>query len=105
MLQIIDKWINQISVPVYYSTMIFVYFIYIGAIMGISYSERLAKYAHYITSFVQIFIAVILMIRFNPFRKTTLHDNDIPLIFGCAFFLLFNVFIVEWLQVYKKLTI
>jgi hypothetical protein len=48
------------------------------------------EYTHYLNNIVQVFIAVILIIRFNPLRKLNCTPNDRVLIMSSAMFLLIN---------------
>ena len=54
------------------------------------------KYVNYLNIVVQVFICIILMMRFHPLRKHKLHKHDSQLIFGSAFFLLTNLGITQY---------
>lgn len=54
------------------------------------------KYVNYLNIVVQLFICIILMLRFHPLRKHKLHKHDSQLIFGSAFFLLTNLGITQY---------
>jgi hypothetical protein len=54
------------------------------------------QYVNYLNIVVQLFICVILMLRFHPLRKHKLHRYDSQLIFGSAFFLLTNLGITQY---------
>ena len=47
-------------------------------------------YTDYLNNFVQVFIAIILIIRFNPLRKLNCTSNDRIFIMSSATFLLIN---------------
>lgn len=98
----IDQLIDKISLPIYYWMVFFLYFLYIVAILGISYFNDMQKYTHYLNTFIQGFIAIILIIRFNPFRHTKLVESDIPIIFASALFLLLNAGITGWVFSFAK---
>ena len=66
----IDAFVEYFSAPVYHLLILLLYITYI---------------------IIQLFIALVLMIRFNPLRKKINCDkNDKTLIFASAFYLLFN---------------
>jgi hypothetical protein len=54
------------------------------------------QYVNYLNIAVQLFICIILMLRFHPLRKHKLHKYDSQLIFGSAFFLLTNLGITQY---------
>lgn len=86
---IIDNILDKIASPIYHWLIILLYIIYLAAFFGILYVNN--AYIHHLDVFIQTFIAVILIIRFNPFRKHVLKESDNTLIFASAFFLLMNV--------------
>ena len=51
---------------------------------------------------VRIIVCIILMIKYHPFRKHTLTDNDSTLIFSSAVFLFLNLSIFEVLERLKS---
>lgn len=97
-----DEIIRKISLPVYYWLIFILYFLYFVAIFGISYFSNMTKYIHYLTSFIQGFIAIVLMARFNPFRRVKMVDSDVTIIFASSFFLLLNAGITGWVLSYTK---
>lgn len=98
----IDQLINKISLPFYYWMIFLLYFIYFATILGISYFSNVEKYVHYLNSFIQVFVAIVLIIRFNPFRHIKLVDSDVPLIFASASFLLLNAGVTGWFLSHAK---
>ena len=48
---------------------------------------------------IQMFVCLFLLIKFHPFRKYTLREGDSNIIFGSAFFLLFNLGIVQYMNI------
>lgn len=86
---IIDNILDKIASPIYHWLIILLYIIYLAAFFGLLYVNN--AYIHHLDVFIQTFIAVILIIRFNPFRKHVLKESDNTLIFASAFFLLMNV--------------
>jgi hypothetical protein len=87
-LQSIDSAIEHISAPVYYWLVGIIYVIYFISMFGIASIDP--DYTDYLNNVVQIFIAIILIIRFNPLRKLSCTANDRVLIMSSAMFLLIN---------------
>ena len=85
----IDSLVDYFSGPVYHLLIILLYITYIIAIVGITYINP--DYTRYLSIAIQLFIAFILMVRFNPLRKSLkCNQNDRTLVFASAFYLLFN---------------
>ena len=91
--EIIDRILDKITSPIYYWLLIIIYLIYLATFFGVLYVDK--SYIHNLSVFMQIFIATILIIRFNPFRKHNLRESDNTLIFSSALFLLINVGLTE----------
>jgi len=52
-------------------------------------------------SSLRIIVCIILMIKYNPFKKThVFHKNDAFIIFGSSVFLLFNLGFMEYIKYY-----
>ena len=47
---------------------------------------------------IQMFVCLFLLIKFHPFRYHTLKEGDSNIIFGSAFFLLFNLGIIQFMN-------
>ena len=93
----IDYMIEYFSTPVYYLLVLLIYVIYIVSAIGIAYINP--DYAIYLNHVIQLFIAVVLIIRFNPFRKKlTCNINDRTFILASSFFLLINDEFVQYLK-------
>jgi len=93
-IQSIDSKLDGISVSVYYWLIGILYALYFGSIFGIARVDP--KYTDYINVGVRIFIAVILLIRFNPFRRLNCTSNDRVMIMASAVFLLINEGVSSW---------
>jgi len=91
--EMIDRVLDKITSPIYYWFLIMIYFLYFATFLGILYVNK--SYIHNLSVFMQTFIAIILIIRFNPLRKHNLRESDNTLIFGSALFLLINVGLTE----------
>jgi len=89
----IDVILEKIAKPIYVSLMVILYCFYFFIIFGIFYIN--IHYLRILIVSIQVFIAIILIIRFNPFRRHTLQKSDGDIIFASATFLLFNAFLTE----------
>ena len=85
----IDYIIEDFSVPFYRLLILILYFIYIVSAVGITYINP--DYTYYLNHIIKLLIAIVLVIRFNPFRKKlTCNMNDRTFILASSFFLLIN---------------
>jgi len=96
----IDKILENITKPIYYSLLIILYCLYFFIIVGIFYVNT--YYIQLLLKVIQIFIATILIIRFNPIRNHTFNESDSDIIFASALFLLLNSFLTGNTIVYLK---
>lgn len=101
--EIIDIWLNKISAPFYISMIVTLHILYFVTFIGIIRVN--STYIHYLDVFIQLFICVFLMLRFNPFREHKLHKNDSIIIFGSAVFLLSNLGVTRWFYSYADHTV
>jgi hypothetical protein len=67
------------------------YFLYILIIFGIS--NNAPSYLDIIQYFMQLYISIILLIRFNPFKVIEFTDFDKKIVFNAGFFLLTTLLI------------
>jgi hypothetical protein len=73
----------------------FIYIGYIVMFLGISYVSP--SYIRIISNVTYVFIAFLLMYKFNPFRQAvSITENDSNLIFVSASFILFNLGVTEY---------
>ena len=93
-----DKLLDHITRPVYYMLFGTLYFLYIVIFFGLFYINT--KYVRMWIMIIQIFIALVLIIRFNPIRQHTLTKTDSDIIFSCGIFLLLNSFLAENIMSY-----
>ena len=84
----IDNALDQHKVNIYIWLFVIPYILYFVAFFGIWYINP--NYIQVIDALLQIYIALFLMIRFNPFIKHEFRPYDDRLIFGSAFLLLTN---------------
>jgi hypothetical protein len=105
-LNTIDSFIGSFSAHVYYIIIGIIYTTYLVTLIGVAYIDN--RYAQTLNTFLQTFIAIVLMIRFNPLRKNIQYTtNDQTLIFASAFYLLSNDQILHYVThmftpVFKK---
>lgn len=83
-----DSKISQVSSSIYYLVIGIIYFTYFVSLLGIAYINP--SYTKYLNTFIRIFVAFVLLIRFNPWRKIACTANDRILIMASAVFLLIN---------------
>jgi hypothetical protein len=86
------------SYKFYYILVGMMYVIYAITFLGIYYIKP--EYVEYLSIFTRVFIAAILLIRFNPFYKVTFSESDRILISAAAFFLLVNTGVTEYIMQY-----
>lgn len=97
---IIETILDKVS-P-YYSKLVWLFhglnFIYLilFSLFGIIIIEQ--GYIKYYNRMIQIFVCVFLLIKFHPFREHKLKEGDSNIIFGSAFFLLFNLGIIQYMN-------
>ena len=97
----IDLLIDSFSGSIYNLLIIIFYITYIISIVGVTYINP--EYTRYLTVFIQSFIAIILMVRFNPLRKQVqFSENDRTLVFSAAFYLLLNDEFTQYIINYMK---
>lgn len=74
--------------------------LYIFVLLGVS--QYAPEYLIYITSIIKIYIAVMLIYRFNPFNnKTILSSDDKKMVFSSGIYLLLTTTIGDYLIEYK----
>jgi hypothetical protein len=82
--------IDNIKRPVYLGTFIIIYVIYALVFLGII--PTTPKIITYLTVFIEVFICIVLILKFHPFRtKYELKEYDGQLIFGSAIIILTNL--------------
>ena len=83
-----DNMLDKIKKPLYIFFTIAIYFSYFLIFAGLYYVNQ--NYINTFSTFLQIFISLFLIIRFNPFRKPELREFDASIIFSCAILLITN---------------
>ena len=92
----------------YFFSIVVIYAFYIAAYLGVFVT--VPEYIVVWYTFIQIFLCLILMYRYNPFRtKFEYNDFDARLIFGAASILLSNVItipvLVKFLDPFKTMVL
>lgn len=87
-----DKFLDAL-VPYYIYSIISIHIIYIIIFIGIINLN--GNYLNEFNIFIQLFVCLFLILRFNPFRKPVFREHDAHVIFGSATFLLLNLGFVE----------
>lgn len=81
--------IEHVKRPIYITSAFMLQLIYVLIFFNIiDYTPTMV---HYLNEFIQVFVAVFLIIKFNPFKKHELKEFDSTIILGSAFMLLSNV--------------
>lgn len=75
-------------------------YIVLFSVFGISLVQN--QVMRSFNTFIQMFICILLLIKFHPFRTHTLEQGDSDLIFNGAVFLFFNLGIIETLNRIKR---
>ena len=94
----IDNILDKIKTPLYVISIGLIYLSYILVYVGILYVNK--NYVHSLNIFIQLFICLFLLFRFNPFREHVLRKNDSMIIFGSALFLLTNLGLTQFIEKY-----
>ena len=95
----VDYALDQITRPIFAWTLALIYGLYIITFFGVLSVD--SSYVKILSTFMQVFIGVILAIRFSPFRHHVFREHDSVLIFTSAIFILTNVGLTEY---FMKLT-
>jgi len=85
----LDKQLNTVIGPFYQFLWIMVYVVYFVLFFGVWYISP--SYVTYVTGLIQTFIALVLIVRFNPLRaEIELQKYDRSIIFASGMFMLLN---------------
>lgn len=94
-LQVLDGIFDKFKIPIIYS-IYFIHIFYIFLFFGFVFINP--EYIKYLSIFIQVLICIILIIRFNPYRKHNFVETDSRIIFSSAIFLLTNLGITEYIR-------
>lgn len=91
----VDRILESHAKPTYMFLITGFYIVYVMFFLGITYIAP--QYIRFISNFIHIILAIILLLKFNPFRSnTTFTSSDNSLIFGAAIFILINIGVTEF---------
>ena len=100
-LQSLNTFVEKISPKVYFILIGIWYIIYFVSIIGLAYIDP--KYVKTLNSIIQTFIALVLVIRFNPIQKNLkCNRNDRIFILASCFFLLINDEFTNYVRTFFK---
>lgn len=95
MINKVDRAVESNLKPTYMFLITVLYISYILLFLGISYIAP--QYIRLISNSIYVLLAIILIIKFNPFRtNNVIVPSDSAMIFGAAVFILINVGITEF---------
>jgi hypothetical protein len=94
----IDDLLDQHKVNIYIWLFVMPYILYFVAFFGIWYVNP--SYINVMNTLMQVYVAVFLMLRFNPFAKHEFRPYDDILIFGSALLILTNVGVMSFFTEY-----
>jgi len=87
----------NLIIIIVYVLLITVYYVFLFLIYFKIMSVTNYKYVYDLNNFIQLFIAVFLLIRYHPFKnKYHLNTSDVYLIFASACFLIINLGVVHY---------
>jgi hypothetical protein len=90
----IDDTFETYSWPIYFYSLLILHTIYVLIFFGLFNINKI--FINYLNIFIQTFICIFLLVRFHPFRKHELRENDSKIIFGTAIILLTNLGFVQY---------
>jgi hypothetical protein len=90
-----DNAIEGAKMPLYMLSSGFIYIGYIAMFLGVTYVSP--KYIRTLSNITYIFIALLLLYKFNPFKEVSgITEYDSKLISLSASFILFNLGVTEY---------
>jgi hypothetical protein len=94
---VLNKVVEKISPNLYFILIGIWYIIYFVTIIGLAYVDPI--YVKTLNTIIQTFIAFVLFIRFNPFQKNMIcNQNDRIFVLASCFFLLLNDEFTHYIQ-------
>jgi hypothetical protein len=89
---------EHLIISIYTSSLLIINIVYVAVFLGIFVS--IPEYIRILNVFIQVFLCLILMIRFHPFQDNhKLQPGDTRFIFGAGFILFTNVVLVELVNI------
>lgn len=91
----VDRILESHAKPTYMFLITGFYIVYVLIFLGITFIAP--QYIRFISNLIHVMLAVILILKFNPFRANpAFTSSDNTLIFGAAIFILINVGVTEF---------
>ena len=91
----LDRVLESHAKPTYMLLITGFYIVYILIFLGITYIAP--QYIRLVSNLIHIMLAIILILKFNPFRANPIFTpSDNALIFGAGIFILINIGITEF---------
>jgi hypothetical protein len=91
----IDDVLEKHKFSVYIWLFALPYALYFITLLGVWYIKP--AYIHTLGTIVQIYVALFLIFRFNPYRKHEIRPHDDQIILGSAFLLLANAGVTSYI--------
>ena len=91
----IDDLLEKHKVSVYIWLFVIPYALYFITLLGVWYIKP--AYIHILGNIMQIYVALFLIFRFNPYRKHEIRPHDDQIILGSAFLLLTNAGVTSYI--------
>jgi hypothetical protein len=92
----VDTFFEHASRPTYYTLISIFYFLYFLTLFQITYVNP--SYLEMMNTFIHIFISIVLIIRFNPYRSIKCNENDQLFIFASAILLLISTGVTRTIE-------
>jgi len=99
----IDDLLEKHKVSVYIWLFVIPYALYFITLLGVWYIKP--AYIHILGNIMQIYVALFLIFRFNPYRKHEIRPHDDQIILGSAFLLLTNAGVTSYILSKVKRTL
>jgi len=99
----IDDLLEKHKVSVYIWLFVIPYALYFITLLGVWYIKP--TYIHILGNIMQIYVALFLIFRFNPYRKHEIRPHDDQIILGSAFLLLTNAGVTSYILSKVKRTL
>ena len=99
----IDDVLEKHKISVYIWLFALPYALYFITLLGVLYIKP--AYIHTLGTIMQIYVALFLIFRFNPYRKHEIRPHDDQIILGSAFLLLTNAGVTSYILSKVKRTL
>lgn len=97
-IKFLDDVLESHVASIYLFVLFFIHAVYFLGLFDIVIIRD--QYLNYMNIGIQTFICMVLLLRFSPWRKVQLHENDRQIIFASALFLVGNLAITQYFVSY-----